>query len=169
MTDRVVVLAYAARHGPKAAAQRFGVPVGTIWSWRSRARRQAARQQADRERATGAPAPPPSAQYEDATRRILAWALAASCLRCGGAGLVRLPEVRRGSLLVRRPRTIPCPDCGAPVRRIQVTEWPRREWTEAQRVAGDLGLGWNGAEWAHIRAGQLDPDGRRITGRPDAP
>ena len=30
------------------------------------------------------------------------------------------------------------------------------------------GLGWQADEWARIRAGDLHPDGRRITGRPDA-
>jgi hypothetical protein len=76
---------------------------------------------------------------------------AGSCLRCGGAGHVHIPEVRRGSLLIRRARRIGCPDCGGPARRVQVVEHPRESWAEAQRLAGDV-----------------DPDGRRITGRPDA-
>jgi hypothetical protein len=89
-------------------------------------------------------------------------------VRCGGGGLVRIPEVRRGSLLIRRARTIECPDCGGPVRHLEVVEHGRDSWMEGQRTAADAGFGWSGAEWARIRAGELDPDGMRFTGRPDA-
>jgi hypothetical protein len=166
MASRAVVLAFAQRHGAKQAAERFGVPAGTIRSWRSRERRRAARVQADRERA-GVPAPA-VAQDEDEARRLLAWALAGTCLRCGGGGLVRVPEVRRGSLLIRRARTIECPDCGGPIRHLEVVEHDRDAWREGQRVAGDLGLGWSPDEWRLIRAGEPNPDGQRITGKPDA-
>lgn len=169
MASRAEVLAYADRHGAKAAAERYGLPAGTVRSWRSRARRRAAQQAADQERdGTRVTSTAPAEVYEDEARRILAWALAGACVRCGGAGLVRLPAVTRGSLTIRQAQTIPCPDCG--IRRIvQVVEHPRESWTEGQRVAGDLGLGWSPDEWALIRAGALDPDGRRFTGRPDAP
>ena len=74
----------------------------------------------------------------------------------------------RGSLTVRKARRIPCPTCGGVVRHLEVVELPRREWVEGMRVAGDLGLGWQADEWARIRAGNVNPDGQRFTGRPDA-
>jgi DNA-directed RNA polymerase specialized sigma24 family protein len=43
MASRVEILAYASRRGAKQAADRYGVPAGTIRSWQSRARRRAAR------------------------------------------------------------------------------------------------------------------------------
>jgi hypothetical protein len=49
-----------------------------------------------------------------------------------------------------------------------VVELPRRDWAEGMRVAGDAGLGWNGAEWERIQAGDVNPDGIRFTGRGDA-
>ncbi|MGI9091208.1 MAG: hypothetical protein ACR2GG_08910 [Gemmatimonadaceae bacterium] len=38
--DRDEVLAFAAEHGAQAAAERFGVPAGTVRSWRARAERK---------------------------------------------------------------------------------------------------------------------------------
>jgi hypothetical protein len=49
-----------------------------------------------------------------------------------------------------------------------VVEHGRDSWLEGQRVAGDAGFDWSGDEWAQIRSGQPNPNGRRITGRPDA-
>jgi transposase-like protein len=162
MATRSQVLAFAASHGAKAAGLHFGLPAGTIRSWRSRARRRAARD--------GIPPPPPTPaeRYEAEAKRLAERYLRGVCLGCGGSGTVDLPPVRRGSLLLRRARRIVCPDCGGVPLRIQVNELPRREWAEGMRVAGDAGLGWHADEWACIRAGEVDPDGYRITGRPDA-
>jgi hypothetical protein len=162
MATRHDVLAFAATHGAKAAGEHYGIPAGTIRSWRSRAKQRAARDGTD-------PPPPTPAERWLAEARQLAERYAKGlCLHCGDAGTVDLSLVTRGGLLVRPGRRIPCPTCGGHLRRITVTEWPRREWTEAMARAGDLGLGWQPDEWARIRAGELDPDGRRITGRPDA-
>jgi hypothetical protein len=43
MASRREVMDYADRHGAKAAGERYGVPAGTVRSWRSRARKRAAR------------------------------------------------------------------------------------------------------------------------------
>jgi hypothetical protein len=160
MADRSEVLAYAERHGAKQAAERFGLPAGTIRSWRHRAKRRAASQQ---------PAQPtPAEAWLEHARQVVEWASKGACLGCGGAGSVKVPPVRHGGLLVRSGRRIPCPDCGGVPRRIQVNELPRAEWVEGLRVAGDMGLGWNEEEWAMIRAGNPHPDGYRFTGR-DSP
>jgi hypothetical protein len=164
MADRAQVLAWAERHGGAAAARRFGVPVGTVYAWRSRARRRAAGAAADAERARQAPA---LAEPDPAEATIAERMAAGSCLRCGGAGIVGVPAVRRGSLIIRRARRIGCPDCGGPLRHVQVVEHPPADWTAAQAAAGDLGMGWQPDEWRLIRAGEPNPDGRRFTGRPD--
>jgi hypothetical protein len=90
------------------------------------------------------------------------------CLHCGGEGTVNVPATTRGSLTIRKARRLPCPTCGGVVRHLEVTEWPRREWAEGLRVAGDAGLGWSGAEWERIQSGDVNPDGMRYTGRGDA-
>jgi hypothetical protein len=158
---RTDVLAYASQHGDQAASDRYGTPKGTIWSWRSRARKRAAAL------GTDPPPPTPADRWQAEARQTADRYLRRVCLRCEGSHRVRLPEVRRGSLVIRKARVIDCPDCGAPLRRITVTEWPQREWTEAMARAGDAGLGWSGAEWARIRSGEPDPDGQRFTGRGD--
>jgi hypothetical protein len=162
MTSRSQVLAFAAAHGAKAAGLHFGIPAGTIRSWRSRARKRATRD------GTPPPPPTPAERYEAEARRLADRYARRLCLTCGGSGQGDVPAVHRGSLLIRRARRIGCPDCGGPVRRIEVTEWPKREWTQAMAAAGDAGFGWSADEWARIRAGDVDPDGRRFTGRPDA-
>jgi hypothetical protein len=159
MASRSDILAYADAHGAKAASQQYGVPAGTIRSWRSRAKRRAARPPAG--------APSPAAQWLEHARQLVEWAARNACLQCGGVGTIGVPEVCHGSLLVRRARTIPCPTCGGSPRRIQVNELPRAEWADGMRVAGDLGLGWQPDEWRLIRAGEPNPDGRRFTGRAD--
>jgi hypothetical protein len=161
VADRAEVLAYADRHGAKAAGLYYGLPAGTVRSWRSRARARAARQQPGESS--------PAEQWLEHARQIVAWASRGACLQCGGAGTVRVPEARRGGLVIQKARTIVCPTCGGPPRRIQVNELPPREWAEGMRVAGDAGLGWQADEWALIRAGEPNPDGRRLTGRPDPP
>jgi hypothetical protein len=170
MVDRAQVLAYAQRHGPKAAAARFGIPVGTIWSWRARERRRAAQRQADQERAAAArpalpvPGPVTPAQSDlERAAQLAAWIAQGACLQCGGAGLVRVPPTTRGSMVIRRGRTIPCPTCGGRQVHVQVNELPRQDWTEGLRAAGDLGLGWSPEDWARIRHGEPNPDGQRFT------
>jgi hypothetical protein len=159
MATRAEVMAYAAKHGAKAAGERYGIPAGTVRSWRSRARKRAAR--------LGLPDPHPTpAQRWLAEAQAIAERYASgACLQCGGAGTVDVPATRRGGLIVRKARRLPCPSCGGPVRRIQVTELPRREWAEGMRVAGDAGFGWSGDEWRLIRSGEPNPDGLRWTGR----
>jgi hypothetical protein len=89
------------------------------------------------------------------------------CLHCGDDGAIVVPAVTRGSLRSGRAGGSPVRPAGRP-RHIEVVELPRREWAEGMRVAGDAGFGWSGDQWARIRAGEMDPDGRRFTGRPDA-
>jgi DNA-directed RNA polymerase subunit RPC12/RpoP len=162
--QRAMVVDFAMRHGPTAAARRFRVPVGTVKTWQDRHRKRQARLNAWQQAARDA-TPVPEAAEADATVEVIAARMAAGqCLRCGGAGRVEVPAKRHGSLLIRRGRRIPCPDCGTR-RIVQVVEHPRAEWTEAQRVAGDAGLGWSGDEWERIRAGDVNPDGMRFTGR----
>jgi hypothetical protein len=48
-------------------------------------------------------------------------------------------------------------------RRIEVTEWPAREWADAMRTAGDVGAGWTGEEWAALHGTGAAPDGSRFT------
>jgi hypothetical protein len=75
-----------------------------------------------------------------------------------------VPAVTRGSLTIRRARAVSCPTCGGVVRRLEVVELPRQQWAEGLRVAGDFGFGWNGNEWAKIRAGEVNPSGYQWTG-----
>jgi hypothetical protein len=160
VADRSQVLAYAATHGAKAAGEQFGIPAGTVRSWLSRARKRAARD--------GTGPPTPAERWLAEARQLAERYTQRRCLQCGDDGVVTVPAVTRGSLTIRKPRRIPCPTCGGRPRHIEVTEWPKREWTQAMAAAGDLGLGWQADEWARIRAGDVDPDGRRFTGRPDA-
>jgi hypothetical protein len=167
---RAQVLAYAQRHGPKAAAAKFHIPVGTIWSWRARERRRAAQQQVDQERAAVAhtipspvPGPSPAQEFTDRAAELADRYRRGACLGCGGAGLVRIPPVTRGGLLIRRARTIPCPTCGGVPVRIQVNELPRAEWAEGMARAGDMGVGWTPEEWAERQAGNPNPRGWRWT------
>jgi transposase-like protein len=162
MAERAEVLAYAAAHGAKQAADHFGIPPGTVRSWRHRARQRAARLGQPN------PYPTPAERWLAEARQLAERYLAGQCVQCGGSGSVDVPATTRGGLPVRKARRIPCPSCGGPVRRVQVNELGRREWAEGMRVAGDLGLGWSPDEWRLIRAGEVDPDGRRWTGRPDA-
>jgi hypothetical protein len=164
--DRARVVGFANAHGPRAAARRFGVPLGTVKGWQHRARHRPSRPQPR----PAAPAPThdgrtPAERFEADAKRLAERYLRGACLGCGGSGQVDVPAVHRGSLLIRRARRIPCPDCGGPVRRIEVTEWPKREWTQAMAAAGDAGLGWSGAEWSRIQNGEPNPDGMRFTGR----
>jgi transposase-like protein len=171
MADRAQVLAYAERHGSKAAAARFGVPAATIRSWRSRARRRAGREQADRERPPESASPAatwslsPMADFEERAAQLAEWAARGVCLHCGGAGEIRVPAIQRGPVVIRWGKTIPCPTCGGRPVRIQVNELPREEWAEAMRRAGDMGIGWSVQEWAEIRAGNPNPLGYRWTHR----
>jgi hypothetical protein len=160
MASRSEVLDYADRHGAKAAGEHFGIPAGTVRSWRSRARKRAARD--------GTTPPTPIEKWLAEARQLAERYLKGACLQCGDEGTVNVPATFRGSLLIRKAQRLPCPSCGGRPRHIEVTEWPKREWAQAMAVAGDLGLGWSGDEWARIRAGEMDPDGRRFTGRPDA-
>jgi hypothetical protein len=178
MADRAQVLAYAERHGSKAAAERFGVPAATVRSWRSRARRRAAQQAADRERAAErvqAPPPSPLEQFESRAAQLAAWAECGACLHCGGLGTIHVPSVKRGPVVIRYGHDVPCPTCGGVPVRIQVNELPRAKWVEGMRQAGDMGIGWSAAEWAEIRAGNPNPRGYRWTHRdrievgPDGP
>jgi hypothetical protein len=168
-SQRDQVIAFANRHGPKAAARRFGLPLGTVGSWQYRARareRRQAQATADRERAQEL-ARQPVADSDPDEATILRRMVAGQCLRCGGAGRVTIPAVVRGSLTIRPARRIVCPNCGGPPRHLEVVEHPREDWRQGQATAGDLGAGWQPDEWARIRAGDVDPDGRRFTGRPD--
>jgi hypothetical protein len=155
--DRAEVMAWADRHGAQAASQRYGVPAGTIRSWRSRARRRAAREANDR------PGPSPREAFENRAAQLAAWAAKGACLHCGGVGTVQVPTATRGRVVIRYGRTIPCPTCGGVPVRVQVNELPPREWAEGMRVAGDMGIGWTAEEWALIRAGEPNPNGWRWT------
>jgi transposase-like protein len=164
--DRAQVLAYADRHGSKAAAARFGIPAATIRSWRSRARRRASREAADRERAQKREereTPSPLAQFEDRAAQLAAWAAQGACLHCGGAGVIQVPTIQRGPVVIRWGRELPCPTCGGRPVRIQVNELPRDEWVDGMARAGDMGIGWRADEWAKIRAGNPNPNGWRWT------
>jgi hypothetical protein len=157
MASSSEVLSYADAHGAKAAGEHFGIPAGTIRSWRSRARKRAAR--------AGRADPSPAERWLAEAQRIAERYANRRCLQCDDEGVVSVPAVTRGSLTVRKPRRLPCPTCGGRPRHIEVVELPRREWAEGLRVAGDAGLGWNGAEWERIRNGEPNPDGMRFTGR----
>jgi hypothetical protein len=149
MADRREVLAYADRHGAKAAGEHFHIPAGTVRSWRSRARKR------------GTAPPTPAERWLAEARQLAERYTKRQCLQCGGVGTVDVPATARGSLTIRPARRIPCPTYGGPVRHIQVTEWPRAEWIEGMRVAGDLGAGWTAEQWGRVRAGE-DPDGYRF-------
>jgi hypothetical protein len=168
VAQRAQVVAFANRHGPLAAARWFGLPKGTVGAWQYRARarerrRRQAQAEIDRERAQE-PAATPEVSEAELARRMAA----GLCLRCAGAGRMIVPPVLRGPLVIRPARHLTCPDCGGPVRHLEVVEQPRDAWVQGMATAGDLGAGWSPDEWARIRAGELDPDGYRITGRPDA-
>jgi hypothetical protein len=157
MASRSEILAYADHHGAKAAGERFGIPSGTIRSWRSRARKRAARD--------GTAPPSPAERWLAEARRIAERYARRRCLQCDDEGVVSVPAVTRGSLTIRKARRLVCPKCGGRPRHIEVVEHPRGAWLEGLAAAGDLGLGWNGREWAMIRAGEPHPDGFRWTGR----
>jgi hypothetical protein len=157
MATRNQVLDYAATHGAKAAGLHFGIPAGTIRSWRSRARKRAAQ--------LGTAPPTPAERWLAEAHRLAERYANRRCLQCGGDGVVVVPATTRGSLTIRKARRLPCPTCGGRPRHIEVVELPRREWAEGLRVAGDAGLGWSGAEWSRIQNGEPDPDGMRFTGR----
>jgi hypothetical protein len=157
VADRSAVLAFAEAHGAKAAGEHFGIPAGTIRSWRSRARKRAARD--------GTAPPSPAALWLAEAMALADRYAKRQCLQCGDVGTVDLPPVMRGSLLVRPGRRIGCPTCGGRPRHIQVVELPPDEWAQGMRVAGDAGLGWNEREWGMIQAGEPCPDGFRWTGR----
>jgi len=160
MPSRSEILAYADAHGAKAAGEHFGIPAGTVRSWRSRARKRAA--------LDGTAPPTPAEKWLAEAHQLAERYLTGACLHCGGEGTVNVPATTRGTLTIRKARRLPCPTCGGRPRHIEVVEQPKAAWIEGLRAAGDAGFGWSGAEWARIRAGELDPDGRRITGRPDA-
>jgi transposase len=157
--DRAEVMAWAERHGAQAAAQRYGVPAGTIRSWRSRARQRAARYAAQRQES----APTPREAFEDRAAQLAAWAARGACLHCGGVGTVQVPTATRGRVVIRYGRAIDCPTCGGIPKRVQVNELPREEWAEGMRVAGDMGIGWTAEEWAERQAGNPNPGGWRWT------
>jgi hypothetical protein len=165
--DRTQVLAYADRHGSKAAAARFGIPAATIRSWRSRARRRAAQAQADRERAQEHDATrvtsSPLQEFEDRAAQLAAWAARGACLHCGGVGTIRVPSIQRGPVVIRYGTELPCPTCGGTPLRIQVNELPRDEWMDGMARAGDMGIGWRADEWAERQAGNPNPKGWRWT------
>jgi hypothetical protein len=144
---RAEILAYADRHGAKQAAVRFGVSAGTIRSWRSRARKRAARH-------AGRPASSPLARFEDEAARLVEWATRGACLRCSGSGWAILPAVTRGGQAIRPERRIPCPDCGSPTR-ARWTEWPTDQggvWQDGMARFGDLTANLTGREAAKLLA-----------------
>jgi hypothetical protein len=162
--QRAQVVAFAHRHGPTQAARRYGVPLGSVKTWQARAR--ARERSAQAWAAAAAEARPAELPDPDPTETTIAERMAAgSCLRCGGQGVVTIPAVIRGSLVLSSARRMRCPNCGGVPRRIQVNELPAGAWAEGMRVAGDAGLGWNEREWRMIRGGQPNPDGYRWTGR----
>jgi hypothetical protein len=156
MTSRSEVMAYADAHGAKAASDRYGTPAGTIRSWRSRARKRAARD--------GTAPPTPAERWLAEAQRIAERFAKRLCLQCGGEGTVTVPATTRGGLTVRRARRIPCPTCGGRPRHLEVVSHPRGAWLEGLAAAGDAGLGWNGSEWDQIQAGNPHPSGYRWTG-----
>jgi hypothetical protein len=164
---RARVVSFANTHGPRAAAGKFGVPLGTVKGWQHRARRprRRTRPQPPAPAAATAQGPTPAEQFTDRAQQLAAWAARGACLQCGGAGIVQVPATMRGSLLIRRARRVPCPTCGGAPRIVRVTEWPRDEWVKAMALAGDAGFGWDEREWAMIRGGESNPDGHRFTGR----
>jgi hypothetical protein len=159
MASRADILAYAASHGAKAAGERYGTPAGTIRSWRSRARKRAARD------GVANPHPTPAERWLAEAQRIAERYAKRLCLHCGGDGTVTVPATTRGGLVIRKARRLVCPTCGGTPRRIEVVAHPRGAWLEGLAAAGDAGMGWSGAEWSRIQAGDVNPDGMRYTGR----
>lgn len=122
MPDRAEVLRFADHHGAKQAADHYGLSAGTIRSWRSRARRRAGREAADRERAAERRPPSPLAEFERRAEQAATWAARGACRRCGGCGYLtaNTPEaIARASVLaaLQYAKRIVCPDCGGPERR----------------------------------------------------
>jgi hypothetical protein len=179
--ERQRVVDYALVHGPLAASRRFGVPLGSAKGWLYRHRqRQAnharwleqARQGEAEARVSGElPAEVqdrPAVADPNPTEAELAYRMAHGiCLRCGGVGIVGIPAVMRGSLVLRRARRMRCPDCGGVPRVVQVVEHGRDTWVQGMALAAELGAGWSPEQWAMIRRGEVDPDGYRISGTPD--
>jgi transposase-like protein len=89
MAARSDVLAFAERHGAKAASERYGVPSGTIRSWRSRARKRAARD--------GTTPPSPAERWLAEARQLAERYAKRLCLQCGGEGTVGMPAITRGT------------------------------------------------------------------------
>jgi transposase-like protein len=152
MASRADILAYAAEHGPKAAGERYGVPAGTVRSWRSRARKR------------GTAPPTPAERWLAEAQRIAERYAKRLCLQCDDEGVINVPATTRGSLTIRRARRLVCPTCGGRPRRIEVVEHPRGAWLEGLAAAGDAGFGWNAQEWEQIQGGNPHPDGYRWTG-----
>lgn len=138
---RARVVAFANLHGPRAAARRFGVKLGTVKGWQHRARHRPPRPRPAKPKQAEPAVPSPAEAWLAEARRLVEWAAKGACLQCGGAGSIRVPAATRGELVIRRAMTIPCPTCGGPPRHIQVTEWPRDAWVAGLAVAGDLGFG----------------------------
>lgn len=116
MPDRAEVLAYAETHGATAAARKFDLPAGTVRSWRSRARKRAAR--------SGTRVPveqSPAERFAAEAARIVDWAERGACLACGGVGYVQVNSLERQQLApalaaYRHSRRLVCPSCGGPRR-----------------------------------------------------
>ena len=165
--ERARVVGFANAHGPRAAARKFGVKLATVKTWQHRARHRPARPQPR-------PAPPapattpdgrtPAERYEARALRVAERYLKGLCPQCGGEGVVIVPATTRGSLTIRKARRLVCPTCGGRPRRIEVVSHPRGAWLEGLAAAGDAGLGWSGAEWSRIQAGDVNPDGLKWTG-----
>jgi transposase-like protein len=164
--ERAQVVSFALAHGPRAAARRFGVPLGTVKGWTHRHKHPPRRRPPRRPPVPAAPVPTAATTstevFDEQARRLAAWA-AGGCLTCANDGTITVPATYRGSLLIRAAKTIPCPTCGGRPIRIQVNELPRGEWAAGMARAGDLGIGWSPESWARIRAGEVHPDGRRFT------
>ena len=79
MATRTEILAYADTHGPKQAGERYGVPAGTVRSWRSRARKRAARD--------GTAPPPPAEKWLAEARQLAERYTQRRCLQCGDDGV----------------------------------------------------------------------------------
>jgi hypothetical protein len=152
MASRSEVMAYADRHGAKAAGDHFHIPAGTIRSWRSRSRK--------RETAP----PSPAERWLAEAQRIAERYLNRRCLQCDDEGVISVPATTRGALTIRRARRLVCPTCGGRPRHIEVVTHPRGAWLEGLAAAGDAGFGWNGREWSMIRSGEVNPSGFRWTG-----
>jgi hypothetical protein len=139
---REQVVRFATQHGPRAAARHFGVKLGTVKGWQGRARK--------RQQTTAAQ------RHAAAVARLVEWAAAGACLRCGGAGYLSLPHPAR-----RYAYRVVCPDCGRPRRALAVTGnnlslAMRSRVADLQavrrgRTAGTTGTGRHGRERRHPR------------------